>query len=68
MKILSLIKAYWGLLFPSVPDSIFSLSAEKTRLIVKEKARGNPSLQVGNYTTKNKRKERKENICGHSFI
>jgi len=65
---ISLIKAYWDLLVPSLPESQFVLSEEKVRKIVKEIARGNPSLQVGKYVTSSKRRIQKERIIKHSFV
>lgn len=63
-----LFKAWWDLFFPQVPDSKFVLAPEQVRNIIKEQARGNPSLQIGKYVTASTRKETKERIIGHSFI
>lgn len=64
----SLIKAYWNLLVPRVPESNPKLDEVQIRKIVKEVARGNTSLQVGKYATQNARKLQKERIIKHSFI
>jgi hypothetical protein len=68
VKMKMFIKAYWRLLFPRVPESTFTMPPEKMRRIVKEVARGNPSLQAGKYITYADRAMRKEHIVKSSFI
>jgi hypothetical protein len=63
-----ILKAYWKLFFPDTPTQGSGLTQEQIDRIIKEKARGNPSLQIGKYVTCSRRKAAKERILKHSFI
>ncbi|MBC3832308.1 hypothetical protein H8K33_12360 [Undibacterium amnicola] len=65
---ITIFNAYWNLLFPRVPDNHYVLDERSIRKIVKEVARGNPSLQAGKYATEKERKAQKMKIIKHSFI
>ncbi|MEN9865336.1 MAG: hypothetical protein RL748_926 [Pseudomonadota bacterium] len=64
----AILKAYWELFFPTTSTQDAELSQEQVDKIIKEKARGNPSLQIGKYVTYSRRKAAKERILKHSFI
>ncbi len=66
MKIL--LKVWWELFFPRVPNSKFILRREQIRNIIMRKALGNRSLQIGKYVTASERKTKKDRIIGHAFI
>jgi hypothetical protein len=64
----TIFKAYWELFFPEIDTQDSGLSQEQINSIIREKARGNPSLQIGKYVTHSRRKAEKERILKHSFI
>lgn len=67
MNILKHISAYYRLIFPAIPDITKQLDENTTKYLVKELARGNPSLQVGKYATKAQREKKKTEVCRYSF-